>query len=264
MAFGREVLARATLKQTSLVMSQVRRASKPRQLQLPSDALRRPAPSSASARAPLLALLDRGEVRFKLYLWLRWYSQHSPDFEPAPVRLSHVQWALLLALPEPETNGIKRVSLAMAQLEQRGLVTRSSGRPAAVKPTDVPWWPVDRERPHGGYAALPVNFFIGQWIGGLSGQALASLVVLIDRANPRISMPNATLGPATYIPESVLEGTYGISEDLYRQGRQELERVQLVSSRLNKRWSGEASDWSGVESTLDVAKLRSSPHPNFR
>lgn len=76
-------------------------------------------------------------------------------------------------------------------------------------------------------------------------------------------MPNDTVGPPTYVAESVLETTYGVSEDLYRPGRQELERVGLVSSRLNKRWSGEESDWSGVESTLNVAKLRSEPHPDL-
>ena len=141
------------MQQTRLLHAAVRRVSKPRQLQVPSHALRLATEPDGSGvgRAPLLALLERGgEVRFKLYLWLRWYSQHSTDFEPAPIRLSHFQWALLLALPDPETSGVKRVSTALAQLEDRGLLIRSTERPAAAKPTNVSWWPLDRtSRPPG-------------------------------------------------------------------------------------------------------------------
>ena len=261
-----EAEAAATMQQTRQLHAAVRRVSKPRQLQVPSHALRLATEPDGSGvgRAPLLALLERGgEVRFKLYLWLRWYSQHSTDFEPAPIRLSHFQWALLLALPDPETSGVKRVSTALAQLEERGLLIRSTERPAAAKPTNVSWWPLDRDQPPTGYAALPVGFFTGQWIGGFSGRALAALLILIDRANPRINMPKATLGPPTYVAESVLTNTYGVSEDLYRPGRQDLEAVKLVTSRLNKRWSGQDSDWSGVESTLNAATLRDTPHPRF-
>jgi hypothetical protein len=260
-----EVEAATTAQQTQDVLARVRKVSKPRQLQIPSGALRRGLDPGAgeSGRAPLLDLLERGEVRFKLYLWLRWLSQHSTDFEPTPIRLSHLQWALLLGLADPAGGGVKRVGAAMAQLEQRELVNRSPERPAAVKPTNVAWWPVDRDQPKGGYAALPVGFFTEQWIGGLSGRALATLLILIDRANPRINMPSATLGPPTYVAESVLNTTYGISEDLYRPGRKELEAAGLVTSRLDKRWSGQDSDWRGVESTLNAAKLRDEPHPHY-
>lgn len=260
-----EAEAAATLAQTSQVLTQVRRASKPRQLQVPSAALRRGSDPQASGagRAALLGLLERGEVRFKIYLWLRWYAQHSKGFEPAALRLSHLQWAILLGLPDPAGGGIKRVSTALNQLEERDLVDRSSGRPAAIRPTHVAWWPLDRGQPTGGYTALPVGFFTGQWIGGLSGRALAALLILIDRANPRINMPKAILGPPTYVAESVLTEAYAISEDLYRPGRKELEAAGLVTSRLNKRWSGQDSDWSGVESTLNAARLRDQVHPRY-
>jgi hypothetical protein len=258
--------AAATVAQTQQLLKQVRGIGKPRQLQVPSQGLRLAGPpqDGEPGRAPLLHLLDRGEVRFKAYLWLRWFSQHSQDFEPTPLRLSHLQWAMLLGLPDPEAAGVKRVSTAMAQLVERGLIVRSDQRPAAIKPTNVDWWPLDRDQPSGGYAALPVGFFTGQWIGGLSGRALAALLILIDRANPRINMPKATHGPPTYVAESVLTGTYGVSEDLYRPGRTELEKTKLATKKLNKRWSGEDSDWSGVESTLHAAKLRDSPHPRYK
>ena len=130
-------------------------------------------------------------------------------------------------------------------------------------PTDQNSWPSRPAESNGGYAALPVGFFVGQWAGGLTGRAIGSLLILIDRANPRISMPKADYGPPTYVAESVLKGTYGVSEDFFRQGRQELAKVGLVSCGLNKRWAREEGGWGGVESTLVVKKLREEAHPRF-
>jgi hypothetical protein len=256
---------RVTAQATAHLIADVRRLSQPRQAQIPSTALRAATPTDGAdvERAPLLAMLDRGDVRLKLYLWLRWYAQHSPGFEPAPLRLSHLEWAQLLALPDPAGNGTKRVSAALKWLDQHGYLTRGTDRPASVKPTDLPAWPLARDQPATGYAALPIGFWTGQWIGGLSGRAIGALLILIDSATPRLSMPTATKGPATYIAESILTGTYGVSEDFYRLGRQELQDNNLVTSRLNKRWARQKGGWSGLESALHVATLRDTPHPRF-
>lgn len=265
-----------TGRETALVLKEVRHLAKPRQLQVPSTALRTantpgdPQPG----RGLVLGLLETGGVRFKLYLWLRWYTQHAPDLGRAVssaglpqvrrgMRLSHPEWARLLALPDPDTYGARRVSAALAHLERGELIIRGSSRPAPVVPTWQESWPLDRARPVSGYAALPVGFFTGHWAAGLSSRATTALLILIDAANPRINMPNATRGPATYIAESILTGTYGVSEDLYRRGRAELEEAGLVSNRLNKRWARDNGGWSGVESTLDVEKLREQSHPKF-
>jgi hypothetical protein len=288
-----EAEARVTAQVTKLVVKGVRRLGKPRQLAIPSTVLRRSAddevspsisaqPAETPARAALLALLDRGEVRFKLYLWLRWHAQHDratlgdaagpaarphgplpQPSSPEALRLSHLDWAELLALPEPKTNGVKRVGEAIAWLEANEWITRDRRRPAALWPTTLEIWPLTAGPPDGGYAALPPGFWTGQWIGGLSARAIGALLILIDSSTPRLSVSTATDGPATFIAQSVLTGTYGVSEDFYRSGRNELKRAGLVTSRLNKRWAREKGGWSGVESTIHAAKLRDQPHPTF-
>jgi hypothetical protein len=260
-----ELEDRVTAQATAHLIADVRRLAQPRQAQIPSTALRAATPAEGGdlERAPLLAMLDRGDVRLKVYLWLRWYAQHSPGFEPASLRLSHLDWAQLLALPDPAGNGTKRVSAALKWLEHNGYLVRGTDRPASVKPTELDAWALTRDQPAAGYAALPVGFWTGQWIGGLSGRAIGALLILIDSATPRLSMSTATKGPPTYIAESILTGTYGVSEDFYRLGRQELEAIKLVTSRLNKRWARQKGGWSGLESTLNVAMLRDTPHPRF-
>lgn len=288
-----EAEARVTAQVTKDVIKEVRRLGKPRQLAVPSIVLRRPTddeqppstpaqPAGTPERAALLALLDRGEVRFKLYLWLRWHAQHDratpanaagiaarhqwapgQASSPAALRHSHLDWAELLALPAPSTNGVKRVGEAIAWLEANEWITRDRRRPAGLWPTEQEAWPLTAGQPDGGYAALPPEFWTGQWIGGLSARAIGALLILIDAANPRLSMSTATDGPPTFIAQSVLTGTYGVSEDFYRSGRTELERAGLITSRLNKRWAREKGGWSGVESTVHAAKLRDRPHPTF-
>lgn len=185
---------------------------------------------SADATPPPLVRLLRGGrgggVRLKLYLTMLWIAAK----EPYDTRFAARGWAELLDLAEPDTNGLRRVSDAIAWLRENAFVTVTTqsgheptvfllddgGSGAAYKPPGA----VGEV-----YIKVPTAFWANGWIACLSARAVAMLLVLIDQEQLRVAQHRKTVWVAPDVARSI----YVLSADTWTRGIQELKYHGIVS-----------------------------------
>lgn len=198
--------------------------------------------SPSDADPPLARMLrggQGGEVRLKLLLSLLWFSRKPPHDTEYPAR----GWAGLLDLPQPDTNGARRINAAVTWLAERGFVRAVShrGRPTTVYLNDergdgkeyTPPFKVIKALKEAGttisrdnyYIGLPHGFWTKGWISVLRAPAVAMLLVMIDE-----SMYKRSPKKLWHSPRQAWE-RFALSQDTRSNGLIELEHYGIVSSR---------------------------------
>jgi hypothetical protein len=164
-----------------------------------------------------------GEVRLKLYLTMTMLAARPPhDIRSIPART----WAQVLALPDPEVNGARRITDALAWLRDENLIRLDSrqGMPKDVtllSPTGngkgYSWrgsW----------YVSMPIGFWQHEWIYQLSGTATAFVLVLRDMRSDRSDSDPPWL-------TTTQKRRYGLSEDTWTRATKELTSQGLLTVR---------------------------------
>jgi hypothetical protein len=196
-----------------------------------------------------------GGVRLKLYLSIIWIASKSPYDTSFPAR----GWAELLALPDPEVKGARRITEALEWLHNRGLVRRyrQPGRPSNVILRDDAGRKVEYRPPYSAgeaYIKIPSALWTSGWITILSGTALALLLILLDQQD--LDEPNR----AVWLSPRKARQMYSLSPATWVKGTSELRRYGLVTGRraaVNKDFFG----WKRVRNTYVVrpSRLESPP-----
>ncbi|MET8152577.1 hypothetical protein ACIBSW_27575 [Actinoplanes sp. NPDC049668] len=173
---------------------------------------------------PPLAQLLRGghggEVRLKLYMTMKMLATRAPhDIRNTPARV----WASMLALPDPDVNGARRISDALSSLESANLVQleRRPGMPPTITVLEAPVQEVSL-RTKNWWVNIPIGFWSYEWIYHLSAGAVALIIITRDmRSNLDPSQPPWLSGRD--------RKRYGISDDTWTRARKELEELGLLS-----------------------------------
>lgn len=211
---------------------------------------------SADAPPPLYRIMRRGgAIRLKLFLSLLWIAGGAPYSTGFPAR----RWATLLDLPNPEGNGSRRIKDGLSQLQALGMVRleRRGGKPMYVYVRDD----AGRNKEYGhpasardSYLKLPHEFWTKGWLAGLSGIAIAILLVLLEWSDGRARDQSVWIAP------SEARGKYHFSADSWTRGTNELVDAGLVRRR---RIPVEPNnfDWRRVRNTYVVLmdRLRDGP-----
>lgn len=192
--------------------------------------------------APLAQMLRGGQggaVRTKLYLSLIFLAAAPPHDATYPARA----WAQLLDLPDPETNGARRIASAITWLQEHGFVAvdRNPGRPSRVVLRDErgtrqayrhPATELLEAKEQGlesdrldYYVQLAPELWTKGWITLLSGPSLAMFLALVAEAARR-----GDTDRLWFSPQRARE-RFGLSDDTRSTGFIELERLGLVDKR---------------------------------
>jgi hypothetical protein len=222
---------------------------------------------------PLAEMLRGGRggmVRLKLYLAILWIASGGDHTVTHPARA----WAQLLGLDDPATNGARRVTDAIAWLEDHHLIraTRRRGQPPELVPLDesgtgktykVPsrtWQePVDQEDLATNiYVQLPVGFWTSGWAAVLSAPAIAMLLVLLAERGPK--EPSKFFW---FTPDQADE-RYDLSEDTRTRGVAELEETGIIT--IKRKPVSREMGWSRVRNTyrLNLERLGLTPDLQYR
>ena len=184
---------------------------------------------------PLQKLISaRAGMAVRLYVALIWRSSSAPyttDF-----RAYH--WAVLLDLDEPETNGARRVKVALNTLARHQLIklTNRPGKPPVVTLLKedgsgaeyvVPWegyrdasgGEKDEER----YFQLPLELWESGHLQQMSAAALAMLLVISEESRGKAT-------PQWWSVEK-FHNQFRLGKDVRAEGSAELERRRLVQVR---------------------------------
>ncbi|NKY43559.1 hypothetical protein [Nocardia cerradoensis] len=216
-----------------------------------------PGEGDSTPKAPMARIIGAGGrgggVPVKLYLALIWRAAGAPHTTNYSARL----WAELLALPDPETKGARRVSDALRTLEQARLVsiTRVPGEPSTVALLDesgsgaayqlpsTAYYHAktlaekaksaerkkkfEKEMDANLYSRLPLTLWTNGHIQAMSSAALAMLLILMS--NSRASEGKEIWWSTQKFPER-----YGISPATRARGTSELQARGLlkVTKRL--------------------------------
>jgi hypothetical protein len=197
-----------------------------------------------AAPSPLAELLRGGRgggTRLKVYLAILWIAGAPPYDTRFPART----WAALLDLEDPYIKGARRVTDALAFLEDHRLLTieRSKGEPSVVTLLRedgsgrkyTPPAPEEGKRLSQAdrYIRVPSHFLTHGWLPVLSARAIALLLVLRDRQPVSDKMaeqeelPSRPSAPFWTSP-SEARSNYGLSADTWTRGTQELAAHGLV------------------------------------
>jgi hypothetical protein len=224
-------------------------------------------PHGVPGPPPLAQLLRGGrggDVRLKLLLSLLWVAGGGTDDRHKTKAYPARAWAGLLDLPEPDTNGQRRIRDAIQWLEDRDFIRseRQPGRPMAIQllledgSGKTYFDPAEhahrKKKSKGGVEAsdlfitLPHTFWTDGWIVTLSGRATAMLLVL---ASVTLSDTN----DFKWIAPSRARQRYGLSEDTWSRGAAELKARGLIEVR--KQAVGEdAFDFRRVRNSFKVPR----------
>lgn len=230
--------------------------------------IERTSPGDQVPMADLLRGGQGGEVRLKLLMSMLWMAGNPPHDTSYPARV----WATLLDLPQPESNGARRVTAAISWLEDYGLVRtdRTPGLPAKVFLLDErgsrdsyrPPGSVWSERQEAGEAmdqsdywvTLPPEFWTKGWISILDGPAIAMWLALMVEATryKRIS--------DLWFSESQGRRRFDLSADTRNDGLRQLEARWLVGSQ-KQAISRSSFDYKKMRKiyTLRLAQLKAGP-----
>lgn len=207
------------------------------------------------ATVPPLARMLRGgqggEVRVKLYLTMTMLAAGPKhDIRSIPART----WAQMLALPDPEVNGARRITDALNWLQHEKLVKLDSRQ---GMPKDVTLLsPSGSGRGYSWrgswYISMPIGFWKHEWIYQLSGTAVAFLLVLRDmRSNkPETDPPWLT---------TAQKERYGFSEDTWTRVTKELVKDHRILT-VRRKPQGKEFDYRRLRNTYWIRhELMDSP-----
>lgn len=181
-----------------------------------------------------------GRVRLLFYLSLLWVGSGDPHEVTFPARA----WAQLLGLPEPETNGARRIRDATSWLEKNRFI-RVIDRPGSAptirlrketgrgQPYSVPGAKSRQAKEEGKavsandrYVKVPHTFWTEAWPMKLSGPGIAMLLTLLSEAG---GQP----GKETWFTPNVALNRFDLSEDTRTRGIRDLQEHKLV--RVSRR-----------------------------
>lgn len=218
----------------------------------------------ADREPPLAEILRGGQggsVRLKLLLSLLWVSVRFPHETQYPAR----GWAALLDLPEPETNGARRINAAVTWLADRKFVrvTSRPGVPSTIylmdeRGTDSPYrLPAEvvkgKKLTHEEisrdeyWISLPPEFWLNGWIAVLSGSAVAMLLVLLDEAG---KAGKGSIRGLWHSPR-LAQDRFALSQDTRTNGLLELEAYGIVDKRRSSISPG-VFDFKRVRNVYDL------------
>jgi hypothetical protein len=191
---------------------------------------------------PLAAMIRGGQggaVRLKVYLSMLWFAVRPPHDTSYPAR----GWAGLLDLPDPDTNGARRVAAAIDWLDKHNLVhvERKPGQPSVVYLRDergtgqlyqLPFRVMKAKEDAGEvidrddyWVGLPATFWTKGWLAVLSPAAVAMLLVMIDESRYSGRTDRLWHSP------SQAERRFGLSQDTRSAGLQDLAFYKIVTMR---------------------------------
>jgi hypothetical protein len=227
--------------------------------------------TQAEVDAPMATMLRGGRggsVRLKLYLSILWFAANPPYDVSYPARA----WASLLDLDNPETNGARRITDAVAWLGEHRLLhlERKQGRPTRIylladDGTGEPYRPpgkileelrakgvdprADEFKRHL-YLQLPAHFWTNGWLAGLSGLGIAMLLALLAEQRDKDA------GSELWFSPRLAKQRFGLSEDARTAGFRQLEIVRLASMR-RRPVNRDAFEFARMRNTytLDRARL---------
>lgn len=176
--------------------------------------------------APMAKLVGTGgrggEVILKLYLALIWRSSGEPFSTAIPAR----KWAELLALPEPSTNGARRVTDAVKALQEHNLVVveHRRGDTSVITLLHESGNGQAYTLPRGGnedrYFHIPAQMWVSGQLQRLTAPALAMLMaVLSEQAEP---------GSPVWWSTTRFSGRFGLSPATRARGTRELRDAGLL------------------------------------
>jgi len=195
-----------------------------------------------------------GEVRLKLYLTVTLLATKAP-YEITR-EIAGRTWAEMLGLPNPDINGARRITDALAWLHRERFleVQRRSGRPPTLRMLDPTGDGTPYRRPTMPYITLPVGYWDEQWITVLSGIGTALLIVLLDLVGGRRRDPSQSLSAAE-------RTRYGLSADSWTRATKELRDHGIINATREVGSSG--LEWRRVRNVYSVnsAQLNHPPAP---
>lgn len=210
----------------------------------------------AQVDPPPLAHMIRGGrgggVRLKLYLSMSLLATRRPhDVKNIPARV----WAEMFALPDPETNGARRITDALGWLADHKLIRaeRQRGRPATIYLLNQSGTGGRFVRPRGRWVTVPVDFWRAGWIAHLSGSATALLLILLEMQGGKKPQDPPWIAPAE------ARHRYDLSADTWSRASRELVDAGLLTIRRTNQ--GKAWDWRRLRNTywVDIDRLSSPP-----
>lgn len=215
-----------------------------------------------STPPPLTRLLRSSPFRLKLYLTLMWWSgRPQPDGEH-DTQFPAAMWAELLGLDSPDSQGARRIRRAIQWLHEQSFIhaEEHSGLPTRIVmlddtgsglPYKFPWEDKSRR-----YVRLPPEFWTKQWVTALSGAAIALyLILLSERGNPADQS-------LLWISPRVAKERYGLSEDTWTRGTQELVDQGLVA-RGRMRLARSSFDLKRYRNTYRIIDSRPKAEPHW-
>lgn len=169
------------------------------------------------AQPPLAQLVRAGDVRLKIHFVLAAMATRDP-FKINEPPAAH--WlAGLLNLPKPDTNGARRVTEAMAWLDNHGFIERTP-RPGKT--------PAIRVIHHGSvsaaggrYVQAPISLWQQGWLLKLSARALG-IYLVIKEASGGSRTGSATLSGSR-------KAQYGLSPETWARAAAELDKAGLLT-----------------------------------
>lgn len=195
-----------------------------------------------------------GEVRLKLFLTLHLIAARAPyNVDSTPARA----WAELMALPDPEVRGARRIASALKWLDDNEfiVISRVSGAPPNVTllsalGTGAPH--TQRSDPR--WINVPVAYWSQQWITSLSGAATALMLVLVH------AQLNRTHTDAPWFTGE-RKAQLGLSADTWTRATKELVGADLLEVKRVPQ-GRDAFDWQRMRNIywLDLERMaRTSP-----
>lgn len=201
-------------------------------------------PEDGPSAPPLAQMLRGGRggtVRVKLYLSLIWLAAMPPHDASYPARA----WATLMDLPQPDTNGARRVNEAIKWLQDHNFLTVEviPGHPNRVTlrdeggtdtPYSVPGEAYNRLKSAGAdpsalaahrYVQIPAPFWTSGWLATLTTPAVAMLLVLLCEQGSQDRDKELWFSPER------ARNRYGISDETRSIGLNELRRAKIVTTR---------------------------------
>jgi hypothetical protein len=155
----------------------------------------------------------------------------------------------MLDLPNPDDNGARRVSSAIAWLHRNQFISAESRRgtpgPISLLNQDGLGGPYVRASGRGGrYVGLPLGLWKHGWIVRLSGSSLALLIILLD-------MQSGRYGPQWVSPDRARK-LYDFSPDTWTKAIKELRHLELVTVSRTARGFDGLFDYRRVRNAYEV------------
>lgn len=182
-------------------------------VQLPIDFVRDP----MEAPTPLKRIASDGRgqgLRLRLYLSMTMLATAEPrHLRPYPA----AAYAMMLALPDPEGQGARRVNQAQRWLRDEGFIQRVEN---GTHPAHITLLPIPARGDWGGrWITLPITLWSNGWIQVLSGRALTLYVVLRELTGGR---------PKGDTADGRRKRQYGLSDETWARGSEELVNLGLA------------------------------------